>query len=152
MPGYELEAAERKLVEGLGDELKAVSETQRRNLITAQAMLTRVSRYNDTWDELPANMALAFAFLDTSVEASLKLLLRQIVIIQNSAQTFGQYVEHEGNAEDRKFVIGLRKDMWGATVDENDRVGAAVAKAVADIEAKVRPILRSDLSRAEALK
>jgi hypothetical protein len=150
MPAYELEAAERKLVEGLGDEFKAVSETQRQNIITAQAMLMRIARYHDTWDELPANMALAFAFLDTSVEASLKLLFRQVIIIQSSAETFAKHHEIEGDGEDRKFVIGLRRDLWGG-MDENDRVGAAIMKAVTDIEAVVRPLLRSDLSREAAL-
>ncbi len=151
MPAYELEAAERKLVEGLGDELKSVTEAQRQNLITAQAMLMRIARYNDTWDELPANMAFAFAFLDASVEASLKLLFRQVIIIQNAAQTYGQHQASEGNTEDQQFVVGLRRDMWGGFEQVNDRVGTAVAKAVTDIEAVVRPILRSEAASGTVL-
>jgi hypothetical protein len=144
MPGYELDAAERKLTEGLGDQLKSVSDAQRQKLITAQAILLRIARYNETWDELPASMALAFAFLGANVEASLKLLYQQVIIIQAAAETYGKHREIEGNAEDRDFVIGLRRDMWGAWGDDKDRVGDAVAKAVADIEAVVRPILRSE--------
>ena len=152
MPAYELDAAKSKLTEALGDEFGSLTDGERQRLTIAQAMLLRISKYNDTWDELPANMALAFAFLDAPVEASLKLLFRQIIIIQSSAETFGKYFEHEGNEEDRKFVQKLRRDMWGAMIDENDEVSANIAKAVADIEAVVRPLLRSDLSRADALR
>lgn len=151
MPAFELEEAERKLDEAHDDEFTSLDLQERDKLITSQAMLMRISRYNTVWDELPANMALAFAFLDTGVEASLKLLLRQVVIVQSSAETYGKYYERDGNQEDREFILGLRRDLWGAG-DEGDRVGASVSKAVADIEAVVRPLLRPNSVKVGALQ
>jgi hypothetical protein len=137
---YELERAKAKLIEAHGDDLNALPKEKFDRFVSSQSIYSRIEAHSDLWEEIYAGMALAFVLLDSSVEASLEQLTRQVGKVQVAAQIYPEAM----NTPDDELLPKLRKDIWAMATPGDDQIGLAVDEAVRSIEAAVRPLLHAE--------
>lgn len=132
--GYETAAAEQKL-DGAMPEWRNREKSEQERLTTAQTILNRLTGHRADWEQAWELKPVALALFGPEVEADLHRFWEQYVAIEVSAATYA-----EDSGADRKFSISLRRELFGG---EGDKVAPAVDAAIASLEARLLPVLRS---------
>lgn len=132
---YERVAAEQKLAESL-PEYENISDVDHQGrLIWAQVILSRLHSYQDDWDALFACVPLAKAHFGEEVEAALTSFWEQQAAVNVAAHAYGR-----ATASDNGSLEGTLWDGAGS-----NKVGEAISHAITTLEAKLLPVLRSEV-------
>lgn len=134
---YELAAAEKDLDTHDPGWSSGKSDEEKSRVKLGQASLNRLKRHNEDWDRIWTLKPWALAFFGPDLVAHLHVFWVQYVAVSTAAEAYAQ-----DDGSDPAFSKNTRRDLW-RTSDENDRVKAAIERALSAIEAELLPILRS---------
>jgi hypothetical protein len=144
--GAELEEAS-KVLEANGFKLERMSHSEVSRLTSAQASLSRVNRYNETWLELEACKASAYAHFGDDIPREIDRILHQVHSIRVDADASA-----EDDGSDQEFSRGLRNTLSSSRArGEKDVIAEEVNGAISAIEARLRPLLQEVASQTEKI-
>lgn len=136
----EADAAEAKLAESYeGYEL--LEDERKARLRWGQAILTRLASHAADWDELLGSLPSSKAYFGQEIEQGLRAFWTQRAAVHTAASMYGDAVVHD------EFRRTLERTMWsGFGVVGEDPVSPALDAAIARLEGRLIPILRSEVT------
>lgn len=133
---YELEAA-RENLEKNDEWWSGLTDVQKRRATVGQAILQRIERHPEDWQDIWALKPLALAYFGAPVDHPLLAFWRMHAEVTNAAIAYRE-ADWE---DDPSFSQQLRAKMTSSAKD--DVMGGNIASAVAKLEEELLPVLRA---------
>lgn len=140
MTGSELSQAEIDL-EANEVDLAGQPEARARRIKFVQAIYNRINSTKEDWDDVFAVIPIVKAYFGEEISDLLRTMARQRHYVQVAAE---EYVD-DFNGTDLEFTRKLRADMFMGR-DGEDPITTKVDEVIEQLEAKLLPLLRNDMS------
>ena len=136
----ESDAAEAKLSESYAG-YDQFEEERKVRLRWGQSILTRLASHAADWDELLGSLPSAKAYFGQEIEQALRVFWGQRANVHTAASMYG------GAILNADFKNQLERAIWnGFGVIGDDTVSPALDAAIATLEQRLLPVLRSEVT------